>query len=67
VYRYNASCSDVLPLNIVSSESFKRHKFPVLILWKSTFWGSDTYVFGGDHPRAVDGDSQVWFSLRMDH
>jgi hypothetical protein len=52
--------SDVLPLNLVSSESFTRHDFSALL---ATYFvsdhmvGSDIHVFGGGCSRAVDGGS----------
>jgi hypothetical protein len=57
-----AGYSDVLPLNIVASESFTRQDLPALLATHfvsggGTFWGSDIYVFSGDSTRAVDGDS----------
>jgi hypothetical protein len=55
--------SDVLPLNIVSSESFTRHDLPALL---ATHFLSDhtvrtlsgVQIFGGDSTRAVDGDGR---------
>jgi hypothetical protein len=59
---YIAGYSDVLPLNVVSSESFALHDLPRLLA--AHFVGDHTeghfpgfYVSGGGSPRAVDGDS----------
>jgi hypothetical protein len=60
--------SDVLPLNIVSSESFTRHEMPALLAthfvdyhMERALNSGDIYVFGGGSPRAVDGDIQVCY------
>jgi hypothetical protein len=62
--RCTAGYSDVLPLNVVSSESHnticRRSWLPILWVRGSHGEGtrsSDNYVCGGGSPRAVDGDS----------